>query len=249
MDFVTGLPPSEGKTVVLTVVDRFSKMAHFIALPKLPSARGTAEAVLFHVFRLHGLPQDVVLDRGPQFTPRFCRLLGATVSLSSGFHPQTNGQTERYNQEMETTLRCITSQNTSSWSGSSSGWSMPTTLSRWHRLACHLSSASMATNLRCFLTSRGRSPFHQRKPWSAVVTSPGREPGRLSCVPMLDTRGLPTVVVPQLLAIGWAKRSDSQPVTCQFEGSAVSWVPGLWAHSRSPGSSTRLLFVSTSLAL
>lgn len=60
MDFVTGLPPSEGKTVILTVVDRFSKMAHFIALPRLPSAKETAEAVLFHVFRLHGLPQDVV---------------------------------------------------------------------------------------------------------------------------------------------------------------------------------------------
>lgn len=120
MDFVTGLPPSQGKTVILTVVDRFSKMAHFIALPKLPSARETAETVLFHVFRLHGLPQDVVSDRGPQFASRFwkefCKLLGASVSLSSGFHPQTNGQTERYNQEMETALRCITSQNPSSWS-------------------------------------------------------------------------------------------------------------------------------------
>ncbi len=101
LDFVTGLPASSGNTVVLTVVDRFSKAAHFIPLPKLPSARETAVAVIDHVFRIHGLPTDVVSDRGPQFVSKFwsefCRLLGATVSLSSGYHPQSNGQTERAN--------------------------------------------------------------------------------------------------------------------------------------------------------
>lgn len=120
LDFVTGLPVSEGNSVVLTVIDRFSKMAHYIPLPKLPSARETAEVVLSNVFRLHGLPQDVVSDRGPQFTSRFwkefCSLIGATVSLSSGYHPQSNGQTERYNQEMETGLRCLASQHPTSWS-------------------------------------------------------------------------------------------------------------------------------------
>ena len=120
IDFVTGLPPSEGNTVVLTIVDRFSKMAHFVPLPKLPSAKETAEVMLSHVFRLHGLSQDVVSDRGPQFASRFwkefCRLIGATASLSSGFHPQSNGQTERYNQELETGLRCVVSQDPSLWS-------------------------------------------------------------------------------------------------------------------------------------
>ncbi len=105
LDFVTALPPSLGNTVVLTVVDRFSKAAHFIPLPKLPSAKETAATVVNHVFRIHGLPADVVSDRGPQFVSKFwrefCRLLGATVSLSSGFHPQTNGQTERANQDLE----------------------------------------------------------------------------------------------------------------------------------------------------
>lgn len=120
IDFVTGLPLSNGHTVVLTVVDRFSKMAHFIALPKLPSAKETAELMLQNVFRLHGLPADVVSDRGPQFTSifwrEFCSLLGATVSLSSGYHPQSNGQTERINQQMETALRCMASKHPSSWS-------------------------------------------------------------------------------------------------------------------------------------
>ncbi|KAG1935783.1 retrotransposable element [Pimephales promelas] len=120
LDFITALPPSQGHTVVLTVVDRFSKAAHFIPLPKLPSAKETAVSVIDHVFRLHGLPTDVVSDRGPQFVSKFwrefCRLLGATVSLSSGFHPQSNGQTERANQDLERTLRCLVSKNPSSWS-------------------------------------------------------------------------------------------------------------------------------------
>ncbi|KAJ8406907.1 hypothetical protein AAFF_G00291830 [Aldrovandia affinis] len=120
LDFVTGLPSSNGHTVILVIVDRFSKAAHFIALPKLPSALETAHLMMDHVFRLHGLPQDVVSDRGPQFASRFwrafCSLLGASVSLSSGFHPQTNGQTERTNQTMENTLRCLASANPTSWS-------------------------------------------------------------------------------------------------------------------------------------
>ncbi|KAG1956955.1 retrotransposable element [Pimephales promelas] len=120
LDFITALPPSQGNTVILTVVDRFSKAAHFIPLPKLPSAKETAVTIVDHVFRLHGLPMDVVSDRGPQFVSKFwrefCKLLGATVSLSSGFHPQSNGQTERANQDVERTLRCMVSKNPSSWS-------------------------------------------------------------------------------------------------------------------------------------
>ncbi len=120
LDFITGLPPSSGNIVVLTVVDRFSKAAHFIPLPKLPSARETAVNVIDHVFRIHGLPTDVVSDSGPQFVSKFwsefCRLLGATVSLSSGSHPQSIGQTERANQDLERMLRFVVSQNPSSWS-------------------------------------------------------------------------------------------------------------------------------------
>ncbi len=119
LDFVTGLPPSAGNTVVLTVVDRFSKAAHFIPLPKLPSAKETAQLMVDHVFKIHGLPTDVVSDRGPQFTSQFwgefCRLIGASSSLSSGFHPQTNGQAERTNQILGRMLRSLTSQSPASW--------------------------------------------------------------------------------------------------------------------------------------
>ncbi|KAG1927055.1 retrotransposable element [Pimephales promelas] len=119
LDFVTGLPRSAGNTVILTVVDRFSKAAHFIPLPKLPSAQETAQIMVDHVFKIHGLPLDIVSDRGPQLTSQvwreFCRQIGASASLSSGFHPQTNGQAERTNQILGRMLRCLTSQNPVSW--------------------------------------------------------------------------------------------------------------------------------------
>ncbi|KAG1934059.1 retrotransposable element [Pimephales promelas] len=119
LDFITGLPLSRGNQVILTVIDRFSKAAHFVPLPKLPSAKETAQVVVDHVFRIHGLPENVVSDRGPQFSSlfwkEFCRLIGASVSLSSGYHPQTNGQAERANQTIGRLLRCLAFRNPASW--------------------------------------------------------------------------------------------------------------------------------------
>uniref|UniRef100_A0A3B4GQD0 Gypsy retrotransposon integrase-like protein 1 n=1 Tax=Pundamilia nyererei TaxID=303518 RepID=A0A3B4GQD0_9CICH len=151
LDFVTGLPPSSGNTAVLTIVDRFSKAAHFIALPQLPSALETARLLTQHVFRLHGIPRDIVSDRGPQFTSRvwreFCVELGAQVSLSSGFHPQTNGQTERANQALEAMLRCVISSNQSTWSKQLT----------WVEYAYN-SSTSAATGVSPFEASLGYQP-------------------------------------------------------------------------------------------
>lgn len=115
LDFVMGLPLSEGNDTILTIVSRFSKAVHFVALVKLPSAAETADLLVNHVFWVHGVPLDIVSDRGPQFTSQvwkeFCRALGATVSLSAGHHPQSNSQAERANQDLETTLRCICAHN------------------------------------------------------------------------------------------------------------------------------------------
>ena len=102
------------------IIDRFSKAVHFIPLTKLPSASETAQLLITHVVRLHGIPTDIVSDGGPQFIARFWKafwtLIGTTDSLSSGFHPQSNGQTEQANQAMETVLRCLCSNNPASWS-------------------------------------------------------------------------------------------------------------------------------------
>ena len=69
LDFVTGLPTSRGNTTILTLVDRFSKMVHFVALPKLPSAAETADLLVRHVVRLHGFPKTSFLTVGPSSPP------------------------------------------------------------------------------------------------------------------------------------------------------------------------------------
>lgn len=115
-DFVIGLPPSYSNTVV----DRFSKSVHFIPLPKLPSTKEAANLMITHVFQICGLPVDMVLDRDPQFRSHFwksfCKLICASVSFSSGFHPQSHGQTMQANQQLEMVLWCMVSQTPSSWS-------------------------------------------------------------------------------------------------------------------------------------
>ncbi|KAI2655924.1 Transposon Tf2-9 polyprotein [Labeo rohita] len=120
VDFITDLPPSQGHTVILSVIDRFSKGCRLIPLPKLPTAMETAEALCNSVFRFYGLPEDIVSDRGPQFTSRvwsnFFRLLGVNISLTSGYHPEANGQVERLNQELIRFLRSYCHDHQENWS-------------------------------------------------------------------------------------------------------------------------------------
>ncbi len=125
VDFVTDLPASNGNTCILVIVDRFSKSCRLIPLKNLPTAMVTAELMFNHVFRNFGIPEDIVSDRGPQFISRvwqnFFKLLGVTVSLSSGYDPQTNGQTERKIQEIGRFLRTFCHGHQDSWN-QFTGW-------------------------------------------------------------------------------------------------------------------------------
>ncbi|KAI2646807.1 Transposon Ty3-G Gag-Pol polyprotein [Labeo rohita] len=118
--FVTDLPSSEGNTCVLVIVDRFSKTCKFVPLKGLPTAMETAEHLFHQVFHHFGIPEETVSDRGPQFIihvwKTFFKLLGVSVNLSSGYHPQTNCQTERKIQELGRYLRAYCSGDQHSWS-------------------------------------------------------------------------------------------------------------------------------------
>ena len=105
VDFITKLLIIAGKDVILVVYDRLSKMTHFIAITEGTLAEGLVRLLQDNVWKLHGLPESVVLDRGPQFvaelTKELNRMLEIRTKLSTAFHPQTDGQTKRMNQELE----------------------------------------------------------------------------------------------------------------------------------------------------
>ena len=96
MDFITDLPPSQGFDAILTVVDRFTKMAHFLPCVKSISSQETTDIIMREVFRHHGLPNDIISDRGPQFISHFwkhlCDGLQISCKLSSLYHSETDGQ-------------------------------------------------------------------------------------------------------------------------------------------------------------
>ncbi|KAL5590152.1 uncharacterized protein BROUX77_007040 [Berkeleyomyces rouxiae] len=119
LDFITGLPVSNSFDMILVVVDRLSKMAHFIPCDSSLDAAGFAKLYLSAVYRLHGLPLDIVSDRGSLFTSAFskalAKLLGIKQNLSTAFHPQTDGQTERVNSILEQYLRGYTNYRQDNW--------------------------------------------------------------------------------------------------------------------------------------
>ncbi|KAK3549105.1 hypothetical protein QTP70_031892 [Hemibagrus guttatus] len=120
VDFVTDLPTSRNHTCIFVVVDRFSKSCLLLPLRGPPTAMEAAELLFNHVFHYFGIPEDIVSDRGPQFISRVWRAfftrLGVAVSLSSEYHPQTNGQTERKIQEISRYLRTFCHGHQDSWS-------------------------------------------------------------------------------------------------------------------------------------
>ena len=114
MDFITGLPESKGFNgrvydSILVVVDRFSKMVRYFAVNKTIDAPALAELIYKKIVMFTGTPDDIVSDRGSVFTSEYwstlCYHLAVKRRLSTAFHPQTDGQTERLNQQLEAHLR------------------------------------------------------------------------------------------------------------------------------------------------
>jgi len=119
MDFIEALPRVNGKTIILTVVDRFSKYAHFIPLGHPYTAASVAKAFFQEIVRLHGLPATIVSDRDPVFTSDFWKelfnLTGVRLQFTSAFHPQSDGQSEATNKIIAMYLRCLTGDRPRQW--------------------------------------------------------------------------------------------------------------------------------------
>ncbi|PWA71682.1 hypothetical protein CTI12_AA283380 [Artemisia annua] len=119
MDFITGLPLSKGFTVIFVVVDRFSKYAHFAALPSSFNAHQLAEVFVDTIVKLHGIPKTIVSDRDPIFVSKFWtqlfKLSGTHLNHSTAYHPQTDGQTEVVNRGLEQYLRAMVTDRPHHW--------------------------------------------------------------------------------------------------------------------------------------
>jgi hypothetical protein len=143
LDFVEGLPLSGSANDVLVVVDKFSKYAHFLPLRHPFSADSVAKLFMDAIYRLHGLPLAIISDRDRVFTSKFWqslfRLAGVQLQMSSAYHPQTDGQTERVNRCLETFLRCFIHACPRRWSQ----WL--TAAEFWYNSSTH--------------SAHGRSPF------------------------------------------------------------------------------------------
>jgi transposase InsO family protein len=119
MDFVEGLPKSRGKDVILVVVDRLTKYAHFIPLSHPYSVQKVADLFMENIIKLHGPPASIVSDRDKIFTSQLWKdifaAFNAQLIYSTSRHPESDGQTERVNQRLEQYLRCMVFQQPKKW--------------------------------------------------------------------------------------------------------------------------------------
>ena len=118
-NFIVKLPLAQGHNTILVVCDRLTKMAHFIPTTEKTSATGLARLFRDNVWKLHGLLESIILDRGAQFAAGMMRelneRLGIRTKLSTAYHPQTDRQTERVNQELEQYLRMFVDHRQEQW--------------------------------------------------------------------------------------------------------------------------------------
>jgi transposase InsO family protein len=120
MNFIVGLPRTPaGYDSIWVIVDRLTKVAHFIPVRTNYTGAKLVELYMTWIVCLHGVPKKIVSDRGSQFTPRFWKKLHESLetqlNFSSAYHPQTDGQTERTNQVLEDMLGACVLKHGGSW--------------------------------------------------------------------------------------------------------------------------------------
>ena len=119
IDLIGPLPMSKGKDMILNVVDHYTKQIHLFPVTSQITSDGVTSIYFNHVFPLHGIPQKIISDRGPQFAARsMCALykqLGIDAGLTTAYHPQANGQVKHKNQEVEVYLRMFIIKQQDDW--------------------------------------------------------------------------------------------------------------------------------------
>jgi transposase InsO family protein len=120
MDFIVGLPTKQsGYDSIWVIVDRFSKVAHFIPVKTTCKGAKLVELYIARIVCLHGVPKKIVSDRGTQFMSRFWEkvheAMDTRLNFSSAYHPQMDGQTERVNQILEDMMRAYALKDSKSW--------------------------------------------------------------------------------------------------------------------------------------
>jgi hypothetical protein len=135
MDFITGLPKSGNKSVIMVVVDRLSKYAHFCALKHPFIASTVAQIFMDQVFKLHGMSHSIVSNRDPTFTinlwQELFKIQGIDLHLSIAYHPQIDGQMEVVKKSLEKYLRFFASEKQNQWAQ----W-LPLA-EWWYNTSCH----------------------------------------------------------------------------------------------------------------
>jgi len=118
-DFIMKLPLAQGYDSILVVCNRMTKIAHFVPTTERTSAEGVARLFWDNVWKLHGLLESIIIDRRVQFVAEMIKelncMLGINTKLSMAYHPQTDGQTERMNQDLEQYLRMFIDHRQEQW--------------------------------------------------------------------------------------------------------------------------------------
>ncbi|XP_033018559.1 uncharacterized protein LOC117054152 [Lacerta agilis] len=230
MDFITDLPASQQQTVIWVVVDLFTKMAHFIPCKALPTAQETARLFIDHIFRLHGLPRQIVSDRGAQFTSQFWRkvmqLLKVEVCLTSARHPESNGEAERTNATLQQYLRCYVNYRQDNWV------SLLPLAEFAYNNALHASSqqSPFFANYRLPATMRIHPVFH-RSLLSPAIPAHRYQPVK-EIPPPVTVDGEVEYEVEQILDSRWRRRKLQYLIAWKGYGpEANSWEDAELVHS------------------